>query len=158
MRRGVLGVIGASVIDAEKVRCTKKSILFEPRPADFRRRVTGCQIRAVDRIGKRVVLRLSSSDSIVLEPRMTGLVLVADPPSKEHLRFRLCLRGGKHDQLLYWDRRGLGSVRLLTEEQFADVFSPQRIGPDALKITSEQLHRSLARAAVRSRLRCWISV
>ena len=39
---------------------------------------------------------------------MTGLVLVADPPTQEHLRFRLDLEGGPIPHVWYWDRRGLG--------------------------------------------------
>ena len=32
------------------------------------------------------VLRLEGDMAVVIEPRMTGLVLLADPPDHEHLR------------------------------------------------------------------------
>ena len=67
-----------------------------PRIDHFRRRAVGRTIRDVGRVGKRVVVHLDSRDAIVLEPRMTGLVLVADPPSREHLRFRCTLSGNAH--------------------------------------------------------------
>ena len=57
--------------------------------AAFRRRALGRTIECVDRAGKRVVVRLDSGDAIVIEPRMTGLVLLADPPNREHLRLRI---------------------------------------------------------------------
>ena len=89
-------------------------------------------IRDVGRVGKRVVVHLDSGDAIVLEPRMTGLVLVADPPSREHLRFRCTLSGNGIGELLYWDRRGLGSVRLFSPKEFESAFGPEKLGPDAL--------------------------
>lgn len=72
---------------------------------------------------------------------MTGLVLVADPPSREHLRFRCTLSGNGIGQFLYWDRRGLGSVRLFSPKKFQAAFGPAKLGPDALTMT-EELYRA----------------
>ena len=78
----------------------------------------------------------------MIEPRMTGLVLLADPPGVEHLRFRLVLDGDRSSEMLFWDRRGLGTVRLLTNDELRrDV--RDRLGPDATRITAEQLRRNL---------------
>jgi len=137
MRRGVLGIVGGRIREVERVACPCKLITITPRIDHFRRRVAGRTIHAVDRIGKRVVLRLDSADAIVLEPRMTGLVLVADPPSREHLRFRCQLSGSTTRELLYWDRRGLGNVRLFSPAEFATAFGPEKLGPDALAMTAE---------------------
>ena len=95
MRRGILKSVGHRIIAIEKPPCPRKPILLEPSLATFRKRAVGQQITAIDRLGKRVVMRLANGDSIVFEPRMTGLVLVSDPPTIEHLRFRLALRGGR---------------------------------------------------------------
>ena len=143
MRRGVLPIVGGQIEDASRTPCPRKPIAITPRIDRFRRRVVGCRIASIGRVGKRVIIHLDSGDSIVLEPRMTGLVLLADPPTREHLRFRLALGDLPAGELLYWDRRGLGSVRLLSPEQFAEVFGPDRIGPDALEITSEALQSRL---------------
>jgi formamidopyrimidine-DNA glycosylase len=137
MRRGVLGIVGGRIREVERVACRRKPIDISPRIDRFRRRAVGRTVRAVDRIGKRVVLRLESADSIVLEPRMTGLVLVADPPTREHLRFRCQLSGSATRQLMYWDRRGLGNVRLFSADEFEAAFGPEKLGPDALAITAE---------------------
>jgi formamidopyrimidine-DNA glycosylase len=146
MRRGVLGIVGGRIREVERVACQRKPIAIAPRIDHFRRRVVGQTVRAVDRIGKRVVLRLDSADSIVLEPRMTGLILVADPPSREHLRFRCSLTGSGTNELLYWDRRGLGNVRLFSPEEFEVAFGRERLGPDALAMTAELFRTQLGKS------------
>jgi len=103
-------------------------------------------ISAVDRIGKRVVLRLDNENSMVFEPRMTGLVLVSDPPDHKYLRFRVQLAGVRTRQLLYWDRRGLGSVRLLSPRQIDERFGPETLGPDALVVTAQQLREQFQKS------------
>ncbi|MGD9634078.1 MAG: bifunctional DNA-formamidopyrimidine glycosylase/DNA-(apurinic or apyrimidinic site) lyase [Pirellulales bacterium] len=143
MRRGVLGIVGGRIRDVERVACRRKPIAIAPRIDHFRRRAIGRTVRAVDRVGKRVVLRLDSADSIVLEPRMTGLVLVADPPTQEHLRFRCQLSGSTTHELLYWDRRGLGNVRLFSPAEFDAAFGPDKLGPDALAMTAELFRTQL---------------
>lgn len=143
MRRGVLGIVGGRIREVERVACRRKPIAIAPRIDHFRRRTIGRTVRAVDRIGKRVVLRLDSADSIVLEPRMTGLVLVADPPTQEHLRFRCQLTGSVTREFLYWDRRGLGNVRLFSPAEFEIAFGPDKLGPDALTMTAELFRTQL---------------
>ncbi|MDP6443984.1 MAG: bifunctional DNA-formamidopyrimidine glycosylase/DNA-(apurinic or apyrimidinic site) lyase [Pirellulaceae bacterium] len=149
MRRGIACIVGATVTGVQREPCERKAILVRPRIDAFRRRAVGCRVAAVERIGKRVVMRLDSQDAIVFEPRMTGLVLVADPPSIEHLRFRVDLdgagavRGSTVRWVWYWDRRGLGSVRLMSPKEIDEHWGPDTLGPDALDITAEQLRESL---------------
>ncbi len=144
MRRGVLGVIGARITAAERVVCSCKPIRIAPTIATLRRRVTGRHIRDVGRVGKRLVLHLDTDDSLVFEPRMTGLVLIADPPSYKHLRFRLKLHGGSASELIYWDRRGLGSVTLYSRAAYDRMLGPDHVGPDALQITKDLLKQRLS--------------
>ena len=146
MRRGILGVIGARIEDVERVECKRRPIAILPRIDHFRRRVVGRTIRDVGRVGKRVVVHLDSLDAIVLEPRMTGLVLVSDPPTREHLRFRCTLSGTRIAEFLYWDRRGLGSVRLISPAEFKIAFDEKKVGPDALAMTAEQFHARLSQS------------
>ena len=137
MRRGILGIVGSRVTDVERVACRRRPIEIAPRIDRFRRRAVGCFVTEVGRVGKRVVVHLDSRDAIVLEPRMTGLVLVAEPPTREHLRFRCTLSGNGIGEFLYWDRRGLGNVRLISPNEFEEAFGPAKVGPDALTITAE---------------------
>ena len=194
MRRGIQPCIGMRIDDIELVASPRRPIKIAPRRGVLTQRVTGATIVGTDRAGKRVVLLLDTGDRLVFEPRMTGLVLLADPPTQEHLRMRLRLghgrgvkgrtkpeRQGKDKvrstqyrvrstkysasstpypvlgtensvlstryssprngatELLYWDRRGLGSVRLMTPSEFAVAFSADRLGPDALGTTADML-------------------
>ena len=142
MRRGVLGVVGSRVESAEKPACSLRPILLQPRIDALNRRLRGRKILRVGRRGKRVVIEFEGDQFLVIEPRMTGLVLLADPPDREHLRLRLRLSGGSSDQLLFWDRRGLGTVRLMNGEQIAELVD-QKLGVDALRISSDQLQQRL---------------
>jgi formamidopyrimidine-DNA glycosylase len=147
MRRGILGVVGSRIDDVERVACRRRPIAIAPRIDRFRQRVAGRVIREVGRVGKRVIVALDSGDAMVLEPRMTGLVLVAEPPTREHLRFRCTLSGNGIGELLYWDRRGLGSVRLLAPKEFENAFGLDKVGPDALAMSAELFRERLGGSA-----------
>jgi len=139
MRRGILGAVGGKIVSAGRVRCRRRPIAVTPSPPAMRRRLIGETITDVGRLGKRVVIHVSSGDALVLEPRMTGLVLVADPPSQEHLRFRIDLSGARVPTVWYWDRRGLGNVRLLSAAELAQQLGSRQLGPDALDLSAEEL-------------------
>lgn len=160
MRRTIGGCIGMVVDGVQRWPCRCKPIEISPRIDHLRRRIQGRTIAETDRAGKRVVVRFDSGDALVLEPRMTGLVLVSDPPNLEHLRLRIDLTPAKSrgtskaarqtrgkrpaaEQLLYWDRRGLGSVRLFRAEEFEAAFGLHKLGPDALKVTADELRDRL---------------
>jgi len=151
MRRGIAAVQGRTIAAVERPPCRKRPIEIGPSLATFRRRAVGQRIAGLDRVGKRVVLVLDSDDRIILEPRMTGLVLVGDPPGTEHLRLRIELEPAakgrnEPDALLFWDRRGLGSVRVVSPAEFAERYGLDRLGPDALRITIDELAERLGRS------------
>ncbi len=143
MRRGILPIVGSRVEDFRSGDCAKRPILIAPSPAVFKRRIIGKKITEIGRVGKRVVVHLDSADAMIFEPRMTGLVLLAAPPTIEHLRLKIALSGGKHKELLFWDRRGLGLVRLVTPKEFGALYGLDKLGPDALALTSEELQSRL---------------
>ncbi|MEX2170455.1 MAG: bifunctional DNA-formamidopyrimidine glycosylase/DNA-(apurinic or apyrimidinic site) lyase [Pirellulales bacterium] len=137
MRRGIAAIAGGRVTEVERLRCPRKLILISPRIDSCRRRIVGRRISSVDRAGKRVVLRFDTGDALVIEPRMTGLVLVANPPDPLYLRLRLAVEGSQLREFYYWDRRGLGCVRLFSSDEFDAAFGPEKLGPDALVMTAE---------------------
>jgi formamidopyrimidine-DNA glycosylase len=145
MRRGILAVVGSRVESVQRLRTSLKPILLKPGPAALNKRVKGQGIVAVERIGKRVIVRLESEDRLIFEPRMTGLVLVVDPPNYEHLRVEVSLAGGPIPKLWYWDRRGLGSVQLFSPSQFASQIEA-KLGPDALVVTPDDLRVRLGKS------------
>ena len=83
MRRGIAPIVGARIQAAQRTPCAKKPIQISPRIDQLHRRVRGQFIHAVERLGKRVVLRLGNQERMILEPRMTGLVLIGEPPNRD---------------------------------------------------------------------------
>lgn len=143
MRRGIAAVAGCTIA---RITCPKTGLRpIEIRPClrQFRRRAEGRTIVEVGRAGKRVVLLLDNADRIVIEPRMTGRVLLAEPPNRSHLRVVFELHGGSASQLLFWDTRGLGVLRLIGPEQYDEQLGPANLGPDALEISSDELRQRL---------------
>jgi formamidopyrimidine-DNA glycosylase len=144
MRRGILPIVGGTVVGFHRLPCLRRPIAISPTPAKIARTLLGQTIKAIERRGKRVIVRSESDHRLIFEPRMTGLVLLEDPPSTEHCRARLLLEGAAAAELVFWDRRGLGSIRMLDAEQFEVVLGPPNLGPDALVITAAQLQSALA--------------
>jgi formamidopyrimidine-DNA glycosylase len=140
MVRGIREAVeGRRITAFLKCPCRCRPMLLRPGLAAIRRRSEGQTITAVRRRAKRVVLELSGGDAFVIEPRMTGLVLLADPPDPEHLRFEWRLDGKqKPKSLWFWDRRGLGTVRLLASAQMAELLGEKYLGPDALEMTAAE--------------------
>jgi formamidopyrimidine-DNA glycosylase len=151
MCRCIAAAAGCRIRDVERPKSRLQSILISPRIDHFRRRVVGRTIAAVRRVGKRVVLALDTGVSplpagegtcaVVLEPRMTGLVLLAEPPDREHVRLVFRLSGGPARQILFWDQRGLGVARLASA---TDRIFHGHLGPDALGITASRLQERLS--------------
>lgn len=149
MVRGIRPFVeGRRIIDFRRSRCRYRPITLEPAPAVIARRCLNQTVVAVRRRAKRVVLELSSGDAFIIEPRMTGLVLLADPPDREHLRVEWLFDGDReHNSLWFWDSRGLGTVRLLEPTVSAQVLGGTRLGPDALEMTGHDWQTRCAATA-----------
>src|SRR5512146_844752 len=134
MVRGIRAAVeGRKITSFSRCPCACRPIALRPSLKSVQSRCAGQRLVAVRRRAKRIVLELSTGDAFVIEPRMTGLVLLADPPDPEHLRFEWRLAGKGPQSLWFWDRRGLGTVRLLSPAQLAEVLGPNTLGPDALE-------------------------
>ncbi len=158
MRRGILAIVGSRVADLWSPPSELCPITMEPPVDEIRRAVIGRKIVSVGRAGKRVVLEFQGGRRMVIEPRMTGRVLLqefSDSPPKPnatsgqrsslpdtaHLRLVLRLRGRPARQVLFWDSRGLGVIRLLSPEAFQEVVAA--LGPDARDVTAAILQERL---------------
>ncbi len=146
MRRGIAAIVASRIDDVRRPRSRLRPMKITPRVGDLRRRVVGTRIESVRRAGKRVVIVLDSHDRLVFEPRMTGRLLIADPPDREHLRLVLELSGDGPRQLLFWNVRGLGTVHLMSPRRYAQRLGPEKLGPDALGISAELLRERLHRS------------
>jgi formamidopyrimidine-DNA glycosylase len=128
--------------------CSRKPISITPdRPAISA--LAGHCLHRVTRLGKRVILELDNHSALVVEPRMTGLLLVTAPPTAEHLRVVWELGPATQPslapQLMFWDRRGLGTLSLLNPSEYAALRA--RLGPDALDITPAEWRTRLAKTS-----------
>jgi formamidopyrimidine-DNA glycosylase len=153
MCRGIAACIGRRIVAATLPRGRVRPISTAPRPAVLVERLAGRTIAGVFRRGKRVVLEVAAPAAetlwLVIEPRMTGLMLVADPPSAEHVRLDLALgqmRGGAVGRLLFWDQRGLGTIRLLDARGLERACGVAKLGPDGLVVTADELAARLGRS------------
>ena len=147
MVRGVrLHCENRRLTEVEFCPCPRQPIPVFPDRDSFRQ-LHGTEIQAVGRLGKRVLLSLNAGQVIVIEPRMTGLLLVSAPPTELHLRLILHLEPvpGLAANVRFWDRRGLGTVSLLNAGQMQTL--RQRLGPDALEMTAAEWKLRLARTS-----------
>jgi formamidopyrimidine-DNA glycosylase len=149
MVRGIRPFVeGRRITAFRRCPCRCRAITLEPAPATIARQVIGQSVVAVRRRAKRVVLDLSGGSAFVIEPRMTGLVLLADPPDRAHLRVEWTFAGdSEHNALWFWDQRGLGTVRLLAPSQLVQALGESRLGPDALVMDEAQWRARCARTA-----------
>ncbi len=143
MVRGIRPAVeGQRIASLEACPCACRPLTIRPTLKLIAAQVTGQKIVEVTRRAKRVVLRLESRSAFVVEPRMTGLMLIADPPDPEHLRLVWKLGAGKSARSLwFWDRRGLGTVSLLNPAEVDQLFGEAFLGPDALVVDAAHWKR-----------------
>jgi formamidopyrimidine-DNA glycosylase len=139
MVRGIREAAQGSRIEGVfKCRCACRPIDIKPGWPGIQKKAKGQTIAAVYRLAKRVVLDLASGDAFIIEPRMTGLMLLGDPPDTTHLRLEWRLKkANKPRSLWFWDRRGLGTLRLYSPAEMQTQLGPHKLGPDALAMTAE---------------------
>lgn len=146
MCRGIRDIVGRTITEVITPRRTRRPSPMSPRPSLLARQLAGRQINAVTRIGKRAVIELRAANSkpvwLVIEPRMTGLLLRVPPPTDQHVRLVVALDNGG-PPLIFWDRRGLGTIRLLDADALATRYGPPTIGPDALCLTGPELYAAI---------------
>lgn len=146
MRRGIAGITGQTIVQVEYPPCQLRPMAVKPSRKAVETRLKSRRIESVERVGKRVVLKLDNGDSMVIEPRMTGLVLLADPPNREHLRMVLKLKGRGPKRMMFWDRRGLGVITLHNRDGFERALGPSKLGPDALEVDANTLSERLGKS------------
>lgn len=141
MVRGIRPFVAGRKLTALR-RCRTKCRPITIRPAFpiLVKRLTGRTVHAVRRLGKRILLDFDGGDCLAIEPRMTGLLVLADPPDPHHLRLMFAFDGEReYNAVWFWDRRGLGTVRLYGPGELAKLLGSHRIGPDALSVTADEL-------------------
>jgi len=137
MVRGIRGAVeGARITGVVVCPSPCRPLQIRPTVRRMETLVRGRTIAQVRRRAKRVVLQLDDGSGFAIEPRMTGLMLLADPPNTKHLRFEWRLSSGRTEtRLWFWDQRGLGTITLHTPDELSALLAVGRIGKDALEMT-----------------------
>ncbi len=123
--------------------CDTKAVK-QPSVNDFRRKLTGQSINGLERRGKYLIFRLSADKVLVIHLKMTGALLLNPKQTDRYARIIFHLDDGS--QLVFTDRRRLGAMWLLENEQAVIG----RLGPEPLdteftvKTLAERLHKRQA--------------
>jgi formamidopyrimidine-DNA glycosylase len=145
MCRGIRPIIGQRVLAITQPPCGCRPCTIQPSIDEMQRQLAGQSIVAIERRGKRVMILFENAFRLVIEPRMSGLVLLAEPPGVDHLRLRIDFVGKQATvpgPLFVWDRRGLGTIRLMSPSEYETQVN-ERLGEDALTISMETLRTRL---------------
>jgi formamidopyrimidine-DNA glycosylase len=131
-----------------KARLSHDDVLRGVTRRRLLRRLTGAAIKQVYRRAKHAVLELDTGDRLVVQPGMTGSLMVhrrpLTPGEAKYAVLRAELdRGG---ELVYDDVRRLGTLLLLDPKQWAEYTSG--LGPEPLELdyTAELLGAALGRS------------
>ena len=146
--------ISGSVI--ESIRITKPDVLREVSPRELSRRVKGARIERSWRRAKLIVIDLSTGDRILVQPRFTGALIVADESldksATAYSTLRMTLDDGR--SLHYCDVRRLGTFALMDQERFDDYtgelgkepldrsFTPSQLS-GVLRVSSQAIKKVL---------------
>jgi len=148
MRRGIAGIAGSRIAEVAFPRSRVRPISIEPRASCLARRLAGRRVAEVHRRGKRIVIEIAPEADddrrwLAIEPRMTGLMLLVEPPTAEHVRMVVEFANARRLRLTFWDRRGLGTIRLFDDAGLDRACGPHKHGPDGLAVTGDDLMERL---------------
>jgi len=118
-----------------RLELRKTDVLREVTKQRLIRTLQGNTIEQVYRRAKHVVFRLSSGHRMIIQPRMTGSVIVYDRKlTRDELKYAvLIVTLSDRRQFVYRDVRRLGTIWLLDEEGW--IAYTGRIGPEPLEET-----------------------
>ena len=118
-----------------RARLAKTDVLRRVTKPRLLKTITGNAFEEVSRRAKHAVLRLASGHRLVVQPRMTGSLVVYDRPlTRDEAKYAVLtctLTDGR--RFVYRDVRRLGTVWLLDERGWATYTG--RIGPEPLDET-----------------------
>jgi len=114
--------------------------------ADFAATLPGKRFDRIERIGKRIVIRLAPSGELALHLGMSGRVTLESPDAPALPHTHVTLRFDKSPrELRFRDPRRFGGVWYCAAGTIPDVPHMGRLGPDALTIDVAMLKAIVAR-------------
>lgn len=112
-------------------------MLKDTTPSTAARRLRGRKVSAVDRKGKMLAL-FTDAPVLVLHFGMTGRPVIARTGDRVHQWDRVVCDLDSGEQFRYRNSRRLGSVRVVTRTELADL--TWKLGPDPLEAPPSYLH------------------
>ena len=114
---------------------------------EFKARVSGATVEAIDRRGKWVVFNLRDNRGIiVIQPRMTGGFWLVSPERLDHARLTFRMRGSGQT-IWFCDNRRLGKIAWFPDQKSAEQSFQKSHGPDALEVTQDELAEKLGKTS-----------
>lgn len=131
----------------EQITVSRPKVIAHPTADEFCRCLTGQFFDSMTRRGKFLVIRLKSSDKIIIHLRMTGCLLVTPAvyPEERHTHITFRLNNGK--ELRFSDTRRFGRLCLIRKGE-TDIYSGiEKLGKEPLapNFTEEHLSARLGK-------------
>ena len=125
-----------TVCDAKMVR--------QPSVKELRRKLVGRRINGLERRGKYLIFRLSSSDVLIIHLKMAGALLLNPKQTDRHTRVIFDLDNGS--RFIFTDRRRLGAIWLVENEQaIIGKLGPEPLAPEfTIETLAKRLHKRQA--------------
>jgi formamidopyrimidine-DNA glycosylase len=122
---------GVTVYDAK--------LVCQPSVEDFHQKLTGRRVISLERRGKYLIFHLSDGMALIIHLKMAGALLLNPEQADRHTRVIFHLDNS--NQLIFTDRRRLGNIWLIENEQAITG----KLGPEPLtpEFTAETLAKRL---------------
>jgi formamidopyrimidine-DNA glycosylase len=126
LRKSVVkrSIIGANVLQPDAVRF--------PSPEAFEREIAGAQIRAIDRRGKWILIRLSGDRTLAIHFMLFGRLRLESTDAKREPNARVLLHLDGSDDLRLIDKVGYARLALVPNGELDERLGLDELGPEVL--------------------------
>lgn len=123
-------VVGAEIVSAEVL---DDALVEKPSFEEFARKLEGRRIRDARRRGKNLIVELDSGDTVVVQLKIGGQLLLVPPVEAPTTALMLVLGLDGERQLCLRDETGFTRARLVSAEEFegwSGTLGPDPLGED----------------------------
>lgn len=137
-------VIGRKIVD---VWIGWPNLLANGNPFDFREKMLGQRLRAIDRIGKFLIFYWDDITWLA-HLRMEGKFLLKEGAAQEDKYTHICFRLDSGQKLLYRDVRKFGRLRYFPCWDIEKEIAKLNLGPEPKDLSISYLKTTLARRSI----------
>jgi len=106
-----------------------EGIVRQPSAGEFRSRIIGQEITGITRLGKYLVISLSSDDLLIIHLKMTGSLLIGQDSSEPPDYTRAIIHLDEDTNIFFRDPRKFGIMQLLKDKSSIAA----KLGPEPLE-------------------------